>query len=227
MTITSDRTLDIGQEIAREYWLQTDHVFARGYPDTTHCALCGINGSSGHIEATPETKPTVIGIRDGASSPANRWAEITLSCGHGPLHSGGYHKDLPKVGATYSCTSCTMDWHEQNHPGLPESIRQQIEALIPKCPQCMQPVEKIPFVTRTVHTVFFDMDGQTGELDGESDHDDTLDEQPDWIGFPDVVGGWYTGEIAVECKNLHGWRTKQLAYRHHDGDHDWRIVKPA
>jgi len=228
---------EVARRIAIDYYRSTPHVFDNGYPDKLHCAFCDELrelSATAHIEATTRPAPTVTEVS--VLKPGSY--VIKGSCGHEPRRENffdGRKRPSKKVGDPFDCWTCDTQWHDLNHPGLPEEVRAQIQALVPHCPECGEEVKYIPFLTFTRHDVYFELDGGVGTLDGTSQKYDTVDEQPEWnhvmglsLGFvKDLPDGWQTGEIAVSCGNDHDWKTRQLAWKSEGSEHKWRVIDTA
>lgn len=149
--------------------------------------------------------------------PGSGNAEVERSCGHN-FHVAGV-KPTYAVGDQDDCMTCYSDAWEAEHPGLPEEQLAAIEATLPKCPQCGGAIEKIPFIRRTVHKFYVEIDRQTGDILASSDHDDTLEEEPDWNRTTRHFDGKvHTGELQVECAAGHEWAETRLAYKY-----DWTL----
>jgi hypothetical protein len=155
-------------------------------------------------------------------------ALVEQSCGH-YFHLAAMPDQWPKVGAAVSCCWCESDaWHAA-HPPLPEEQIEATKATFPKCPQCGGDIEGIPFIKRTVHKLYVEVNEYDGTVEANSEHHDTLDEEPDWRTRRDADGRWQTGELFVECSNGHGWTERRLAYKHDHNlsEHVWKFLPPA
>jgi len=224
---TIQQPRDFGQAIAAEYWRKTPHIWSsqgNGKP----CGLCLLPGTVNrpvHVEGVPyPPAPTISSVVSDGITGYHFTA--TLSCGHGPVGFATTPERAPKVGDSYDCWDCRRPVDDLNYPPLPDEIRQRIEALLPRCPMCSGPITKIPFIKRTVHAFSADLDARTGEIMAGSEHEDTLEEVPDY--HVTYRQGEPVRELEVECANGHSWLERRLAYEYdyRAGEHVWRVSPP-
>lgn len=99
-------------------------------------------------------------------------------------------------------------------PGLTDEAVEQIEATMPKCPECGSPIELIHFVSRSTHRFHTEIDGNGGDVLGYSRHYDTLETKPETE--------W--GGVLVSCQMSHTWFEPRLKLKRNDSTGaEWEI----
>jgi hypothetical protein len=227
------KPLDYGQQIACDYWRTTEHVF---YPMGTSqgpwCYLCRrLEQFVPHKQAAPVPPSTLTKVTDLVNSPYGHSHrslnfELERSCGHMSSVHGTPREKLPKVGEVVECWTCESAVRLINFPDLPDEVRQQIDDAAPKCAKCGSLIKTVVFETVRYHSFEVDVDPHTGQLDAESEYEDTIMCQPSSGANRSTGAEGYD----VLCENGHEWYEPRLVFKGPsdtgNNEHRWRINPP-